>query len=690
VDYLNTNLPTEERIDDLISRMSLDEKISQLGSGSPAIERLGIPYYHWWNECLHGVGRAGIATVFPQAIGLAATWNPDLMERIGTVISDEARAKHHQFLREGIRRIYTGLTFWTPNINIFRDPRWGRGQETYGEDPYLTAHMAVPFIKALQGHDPKYLKIAACAKHFAVHSGPEAERHSFNATVSEKDLVETYLPAFEAAVREANVEAVMSAYNRTNGEACSASPRLLQTILREEWDFAGHIVSDCGAVDDIYQGHAIVSTAAEAAALALKTGCDLCCGDTYKSLNKALEQGLLDEATIDTSLKRLLRTRFRLGVFDPEDSCSYAQIPYEINASALHTELALEAARQSIVLLKNTNNFLPLRKDIASIAVIGPNADEPEVLLANYHGKAKEITTPLLGIQRIVSSQTKITHARGSELREKAGDFEEALRIAQEADVAIVVLGLSQALEGEEGETPNVGDRTQIELLEAQENLIKAIYATGTPVVLVLINGSPIAINWANEHVSAIVEAWYPGQAGGTAIAEVLFGDYNPAGRLPVTFYESTAQLPDFRDYSMKGRTYRYLEDKPLYPFGFGLSYTQFHYRDLQIRQTNNQIEAQVTVENIGERSGDEVVQLYLRDINVEDAPIRHLEAFRRLHLQVGENQTIIFQLLPKQFSYVTKEGKRILQTGRFEIFVGGGQPGFSENVLSLEKEIFL
>jgi beta-glucosidase len=422
----------------------------------------------------------------------------------------------------------------------------------------------------------------------------------------------------------------------------------------------------------------------------LKAGCDLCCGNTYKSLTEAVEQSLVDENTIDIALKRLLRTRFRLGVFDPEESVAYAQISYEINACNAHAELALQAVRESIVLLKNADGLLPLRKDIGSIAVIGPNANDAEVLLGNYHGTPKEVVTPLSGIQRIVSHQTRVTYVCGSELRSQADNFEEAVRITKAADVAIVVVGLSQALEGEEGEIPNVGDRTFIELPDAQENLIQALHATGTPVVLVLINGSPIAIQWANENAPAIIEAWYPGQAGGTALAEVLFGDYNPAGRLPVTFYESTDQLPEFSDYSMQGRTYRYLEDKPLYPFGFGLSYTEFRYHDLQIQQANGLIEATISIENIGERAGDEIVQLYIRDLDAEYAPIRHLEGFQRIHLQAGERQLLSFSLEPKQFSRVNQEGKRFLQTGHFEISIGGGQPTFSENVLSVEKEILL
>ncbi|HMB24076.1 MAG TPA: glycoside hydrolase family 3 C-terminal domain-containing protein, partial [Anaerolineales bacterium] len=596
--YLDTSLPLEERVNDLISRMTLDEKISQMGTEASAIERLGIPQYNWWNEALHGVARAGIATVFPQAIGLAATWNADLIQQMATVISDEGRAKYHEALRNGVRDLYTGLTFFCPNVNIFRDPRWGRGQETYGEDPYLTSRLAVKFIQGLQGDDPRYLKTVATAKHFAAHSGPENQRHSFNAVVSQRDLRMTYLPAFQACITEGKAHSIMGAYNRVNGEACCASPTLLEKILRGEWGFDGYVVADCGAVDDIYLGHKLAKSEAEAAALAVKTGCDLECGCTYNipcdygRLQEAVQQSLLTEEDINRSVRRLFMARFRLGMFDPDDQVPYAQIPFSVVDSAEHRELALEVARQSLVLLKNENSLLPLDKDkIASIAVIGPNADNTLVLTGNYMGTPAEPVSVLAGIRALVSPNTQVNYARGSEILDTSqAGFEEAVQAAMSSQVVVAVLGLSQQMEGEsgqqEGNPPGVtslGDRTDLSLTPVQEDLLKAIYDTGKPIILVLINGSAVSIKWANSHVPAILEAWYPGQAGGTAVAEALFGLTNPSGRLPVTFYQSASDLPVFHDYSMEGRTYRYFTGQPLYSFGFGLSYTTFTYRDLEV-----------------------------------------------------------------------------------------------------------
>ena len=679
--YQDPSQPLEARVKDLVSQMTLEEKVSQMSYSAVAIERLGVPEYNWWNECLHGVGRAGIATVFPQAIGLAATWNTDLIRRVATAISDEGRAKYHEFVRRGERDIYKGLTFWTPNINIFRDPRWGRGQETYGEDPYLTSAIGVTFVKALQGDDPDYLKAAACAKHYAVHSGPEADRHRFNAIASERDMRDTYLPAFEALVREAKVEAVMGAYNRTNGEACCASPTLLQEILRDEWGFGGHVVSDCWAIIDIYKDHQLVDTPEEAAALAVNAGCDLNCGSTYPALTKAVALGLIDEATITQAVERLFTTRFKLGMFDPDEMVGYAEIPIEVNDSASHKALALETARESIVLLKNADSFLPLSKSLRSIAVIGPSADWPEVLLGNYNGTPSASVTPLAGIRAAVSPDTTVTYARGSGITSKdTSGFDEAVTIAQDADVAIVVIGLSQAVEGEEGQQEGVeegekstGDRRDIVLPGVQEELLKAIHATGTPVVAVLMNGSAIAINWADAHVPAIVEAWYPGQAGGTAIADVLFGDINPAGRLPVTFYKSVEQLPDFTDYNMAGRTYRYMTDTPLYAFGHGLSYTRFEYANLNIGYEPGQdhVTIRADVTNTGDRAGDEVVQLYIRDIEAsEPRPHQELKGFTRIPLLAGETKTITFNLHVSLLSFY-KDGAYIIEPGMIDVMIG-------------------
>jgi beta-glucosidase len=699
--YLDAAYSFEERVADLVARMTIEEKVSQMGSVAPAIERLGIPQYNWWNEGLHGVARAGLATVFPQGIGLASTWNTDLIYRMAQVISDEARAKHHEAIRRGVRDLYTGLTLWCPNINIFRDPRWGRGQETYGEDPYLTARLAVPYIKGLQGDDPRYLKTIATPKHFAVHSGPEDGRHSFNAVVSQRDLEMTYLPAFKASIVEAKAYSIMSAYNRVNGEACSASPTLLQKRLRDTWGFDGFVVSDCGAVDDIYSGHLLVKTPAEAAALAVKNGCDLECGCTYNIpcdyswLNEAVEQGLITEADLDRSVKRLLMARFRLGMFDPDEQVAYAQIPYDIVDAPAHRALALEAARQSLVLLKNQNQYLPLDKDqIKSMAVIGPHAADTLVLLGNYMGTPAEPVSVLAGIQAMVSPDTQVTYARGCSLigHNREG-FAEAVEAAQQADVAVVVLGLSQLLEGEEkaeeGLTPGTrskGDRGNIDLPVIQEELLKAVHATGTPVILVLINGSAVAVNWAAEHVPAILEAWYPGQAGGTAIAEAIFGLTNPGGRLPVTFYRSISDLPPIEDYAMQPRTYRYFTGQPLYAFGFGLSYTTFAYRALQITpavvKPGEVVTVQAEVENSGSRLGDEVVQLYVQDVEASlPVPQIQLQGFKRLRLAPGEKQTVQFSLTAEQLSFADEDGKWILEPGDFKVWVGGQQPNLQSEL---------
>jgi len=702
--YMDFTLPVDERVDDLVARMTLEEKISQMLHDAPAIERLDVPKYNWWNECLHGVGRAGIATVFPQAIGLAATWNTELMHQVAVVISDEARAKHHEAVRRGIRERYLGLTFWSPNINIFRDPRWGRGQETYGEDPYLTARMGVAFVKGLQGDHPRYLKLVATPKHFAVHSGPEHDRHHFDARVDERDLRETYLPAFEACVREAKAASVMGAYNRTNGEPCCASPTLLEQILRQEWGFEGYVVSDCGAIRDIYKHHRVVETAAEAVALAVNAGCDLNCGETYSELLTAVEKGLISEATIDRAVKRLFTARFRLGMFDPPERVPYAQIPYEVNDSSEHRALALQTAQESIVLLKNEDDFLPLNRDIKSIAVLGPNADSVEVLLGNYHGTPSRAVTPLEGIRAKVPPGMEVLYTQGCDIiDESSEDYAEAVAMAEHAGVVIFVAGISQRIEGEEGQREGVpsgmwskDDRTDLDLPRVQEELLKTIHATGTPVVVVLINGSALSVNWANAHVPAIVEAWYPGEEGGTAIADVLFGDYNPGGRLPVTFYQSVEDLPPFEDYRMGGRTYRYFQGEPLFPFGYGLSYTTFAYSNLRLSaETTTPDETliiSVDVQDVGERAGDEVVQLYVSDVaarspepfdSAQDkpvegsvpVPIRRLRGFERIHLAPGETKTVTFMLTPRQLSLIDGEGQRVVEPGEFRVAVGGRQP---------------
>ncbi len=687
--FQNPELSIEARVDDLVSRLTPEEKAAQMLHESPAIPRLGVPPYNWWNECLHGVARAGIATVFPQAIGLAAMWNPKRLFEIATAIADEARAKHHEFVRQGDHGMYKGLTFWSPNINIFRDPRWGRGHETYGECPYLTAKLGVAFCKALQGDDPKYLKLVATAKHYAVHSGPEALRHSFDAVVSPKDLRETYLPAFHACVVEAGVHSVMPAYNRTNGEPCCASPTLLQKILREEWGFDGYVVSDCWAVRDFHENHKVTQTPEESAAVAVKTGCDLNCGCTYEHIPSALAQGLLSEADLDVSVKRLFRARFLLGMFDPPERVPYASIPYEVNDCEKHRELARIAAREAIVLLKN-NGTLPLKKDLKSIAVIGPNAYEPHVLVANYFGIPSRSVTPLEGIRNAVSAATKVWYTDGCKLQgtntdglKRAGNLSEARSMAERADAVVLCLGLNAEIEGEQGDAGNseaAGDKVDLSLTGLQQRLLEEIVALGKPTVLVLIAGSAIDLSWAHEHVDAILDAWYPGEEGGTAIAEVLFGDVSPGGRLPITFPRSVADVPEFTDYGMKGRTYRYLEKEPLYPFGYGLSYTRFEYRDIQLSSARigpgDEVEVSAIVKNVGERAGDEVVQLYVKDLEASCVVPHHdLRGFERLRLEPGEERRVSFRLTPRDLSLIDDAGRRVLEPGRFRLTLGGSQP---------------
>jgi len=687
--FQNPELSIEARVEDLVSRLTPEEKAAQMLHESPAIPRLGVPPYNWWNECLHGVARAGIATVFPQAIGLAAMWNPTRLFEIATAIADEARAKHHEFVRQGDHGMYKGLTFWSPNINIFRDPRWGRGHETYGECPYLTAKLGVAFCKALQGDDPKYLKLVATAKHYAVHSGPEALRHSFDAVVSPKDLRETYLPAFHACVVEAGVHSVMPAYNRTNGEPCCASPTLLQKILREEWGFDGYVVSDCWAVRDFHENHKVTQTPEESAAVAVKTGCDLNCGCTYEHIPSALAQGLLSEADLDVSVKRLFRARFLLGMFDPPERVPYASIPYEVNDCEKHRELSRIAAREAIVLLKN-NGTLPLKKDLKSIAVIGPNAYEPHVLVANYFGIPSRSVTPLEGIRNAVSAATKVWYTDGCKLQgtntdglKRAGNLSEARSMAERADAVVLCLGLNAEIEGEQGDAGNseaAGDKVDLSLTGLQQRLLEEIVALGKPTVLVLIAGSALDLSWAHEHVDAILDAWYPGEEGGTAIAEVLFGDVSPGGRLPITFPRSVADVPEFTDYGMKGRTYRYLEKEPLYPFGYGLSYTRFEYRDIQLSSARigpgDEVEVSAIVKNVGERAGDEVVQLYVKDLEASCVVPHHdLRGFERLRLEPGEERRVSFRLTPRDLSLIDDAGRRVLEPGRFRLTLGGSQP---------------
>ena len=829
--YLNTSLPFEQRAADLVSRLSLEEKVQQMKDVAPAVERLGIPAYNWWNEALHGVARSGLATVFPQAIGFAATWDDSLVFRMASVISDEARAKHHEYVRNGSFGRYQGLTFWSPNINIFRDPRWGRGQETYGEDPFLTGKLAVQFIRGLQGDDPKYFKTVATVKHFAVHSGPEPERHTFDAVVSERDLRETYLPHFEMGIREGGAYSLMCAYNRVDGKPACGSDMLLGDILRGEWKFPGFIVSDCGAIDDIFLRHKVVQTAPEAASLAVKTGTDLDCGRVYPSLADAVKQGLITEAQIDTSLTRLFLARLKLGMFDPPEMVRWARTPFSVLDQPAHHDLARQVARESIVLLKNDRGTLPLRKDLGTLAVIGPNADQWRMLLGNYNGIPSNPVTPLRGIREAVSRRTRVLYARGSDLADgfpllvtipssamrthsggrglqgayfgnrslegtpaftrtdttvevdwhegaprqgmNPNDFgvrwtgtirppvsgtyrlgvtttmraevvlddsvivrttypqrdnefpdarlaqSEAIRLeagrsyrvrveahesygeaelelvwstptegleaeaeaaAKQADAVVMFLGLTARLEGEEMSVAidgfRGGDRTSIDLPAAQQRLLERVVAVGKPTVLVLLNGSALAVNWAQANVSAIVEAWYPGQAG-NAIADVLFGDYNPAGRLPITFYKSVNDIPAFDDYRMTGRTYRFFKGQPLYPFGHGLSYTSFSYANLKTTAEsagpNDTVMVSMDVTNSGKRAGDEVVQMYVEHVgSAVERPIRDLRGYRRLTLAPGETKTVRFSLPVSSLAYWDEAGHRwVVEADQVRIRVG-------------------
>ncbi|HLP71619.1 MAG TPA: glycoside hydrolase family 3 C-terminal domain-containing protein [Bacteroidales bacterium] len=826
--FRNPSLPLEERLNDLISRMTLKEKADQLVYTAPAIPKLGIPSYNWWNEALHGVARAGYATVFPQSITIANSWDEGLMFNVANAISDEARAKYHEFQRRGKTGIYQGLTFWSPNINIFRDPRWGRGHETYGEDPYLTGRLGYEFVKGMQGDDPKYLKTVATAKHYAVHSGPEPLRHQFNAKVSEVDLRETYLPAFRTLIVDAGAYSVMGAYNMFRDFPCCANP-VLYGILRNEWGFKGYIVSDCGAISDFYRFTKVAKDAAEASAMAVKAGTDLECGSDYRSLMTAVDRGLITEDDINVAVRRVMTARFRLGMFDPDEAVPYAQIPFFVNCSDFNNSLARDAARESIVMLKNENNALPLSKEIKTIAVIGPNADNFESLIGNYNGIPKDPVTILKGICNKVTPVTKVIYAEGSDLAEgihnltpvpsrflqtadgKQGAFGEyfnnremkgepvfarvddnidfywehlsprydmpddnfgvkwttwlvpeqsgtyaiggwgssayeilldgkrlissrnehhafhtersaeleagkkykievlyrnfagdadmkllwtpprpsilndAVAAAKQADAVVLVLGLSQRLEGEEMpikiEGFSGGDRTSLNLPAVQEQLLDAVSATGKPVIVILTNGGALSVNKAQEKASAILLAGYGGQQGGNAVADVLFGDYSPAGRLPVTYYKSIDQIPAFENYDMEGKTYRFFRQDPLYPFGFGLSFTTFEYSNLSIPEkaaAGEKVTVSVTVTNTGKIEGDEVVELYLTDEKATTPrPVRQLEGFKRVNLKAGESKDVEFVLQPRQFSIINNKEKRVVEPGYFTISVGGKQPGF-------------
>ena len=830
--YLNPSLPVNVRVDDLLSRMTLEEKASQLVNQSRAIPRLHIPEYDWWSEALHGVANAGIATVFPEPVGLAATFDAPLIHDMAVVIGTEARAKHNQAVRAGRRDIMEGLDFWSPNINIFRDPRWGRGQETYGEDPFLTAQMGVAFVTGLQGDDPRYYRVISTPKHYAVHSGPEPSRHSIDVKVSKHDMEDTYLPAFRATVTEGHAGSVMCAYNRVNGEPACANRFLLEDQLRGAWQFKGYVVSDCDAVSDIFTGHHYTKSMAEAGAISMKRGMDNECADFFTKANSnsdyvkfldAVQQGLLTEKDIDVALRRLLTARFRLGMFDPPQMVPYANTPESEIDSAPHRELALKTARESIVLLKN-DGTLPLSNQLRKIAVLGPLAESTRVLQGNYSGTPSHATTALDGIRKQFSGaqitfepgmnflrpetvipasalstpsgepglkgeyftgkefegtpQTVRTdpsinlqpfHPEPSSFKPPAGlvnfsarwtgfltpqesgtyriglvgsmnrlwidgklvvddlvlhdpkpttttlplerghrysvkieygqggvgtklvwlrllqdPVADAVKAAEQADVVIAVVGITSQLEGEEMkvDVPGFkgGDRTSLDLPQEEENLLEAVSKTGKPLVAVLMNGSALSVNWAAQHANAILDAWYSGEEGGTAIAETLSGDNNPAGRLPVTFYKGVDQLPPFEDYAMKNRTYRYFEGEPLYPFGFGLSYSKFAYSNLKLStpelNAGSPLEVEVDVSNVNEHEGDEVAELYLNFPKTPGAPIRALRGFKRIHLAAGATQHLTFTLQPRDLSMVNDNGDRVVTPGTYQISVGGGQPG--------------
>ncbi len=858
-DYLDPSLPIEKRVDDLISRMTLEEKVRQMQHTAPEIARLGVPSYDWWSEALHGVARAGYATVFPQAIGMAATWDYDLIHTEGETIATEARAKYNQAQHEGNHRIYYGLDFWSPNINIFRDPRWGRGQETYGEDPFLTARLGVAFVTGMQGNDPKYFKVIATPKHFAVHSGPESMRHKFDVNPSPHDLEDTYLAAFRATVVEGHADSVMCAYNAVDGAPACASKFLLQDTLRDAWKFQGYVTSDCGAVGDITAGHKFTPDNEHGSAVAVLAGTDTTCGNEYVDLVKAVSDGLIKESDIDVSLKRLFMARFRLGMFDPPGAVAFNQIPFSENDSLQHHQLSLRAARESIVLLKNQNGFLPLKPNIRTLAVVGPNAQALQSLEGNYNGTPSNPVYPLEGIRKLFGGRTKILYAQGSpyveelpvpvpssvfhlagpvaalglkgeyfsntdfsgkpvlvrtdaqiqfdwdaaapvpglsakafavrwtgtftppgpgsytfdvptsgwhpgggkmgfkisldghqvldteldvpsnwtgaERKEPPTTFEvnfedskphkleveyvhfsslstgpvvlewkapvevlrdEAVKAAQQADAVVAFVGLSPNLEGEEMpiHVPgfNGGDRTDIGLPAPQKQLLEALAATGKPLVVVLMSGSALAVDWAQEHAAAVLEAWYSGEEGGTAIAQTLAGMNNPSGRLPVTFYASLDQLPSFEDYSMQNRTYRYFQGKPLYGFGYGLSYSTFEYSGLKLSpaqlEAGNSLRVEANIRNTSKVAGDEVAELYLEFPRLAGAPVRALRGFARVHLEPGQVRPVKFTLNPRNLSMVNEQGEHVIEPGDYTITLGSSQPGEAGSGISAKLAI--
>ena len=678
-----------ERAKEIVKQMTMEEKVFQMLHSAPSIERLNIKAYNWWNEGLHGVARAGIATIFPQAIGMAAAFDEDMMEQVGDAISTEARAKFNMQQEFGDTDIYKGLTFWAPNVNIFRDPRWGRGHETYGEDPYLTSRLGVRFVEGLQGHDENYLKVAACAKHFAVHSGPEDIRHSFNAKVSKQDLYETYLPAFKALVQEAKVETVMGAYNRTNDEPCCGSKMLLKDTLRDKWGFEGHVVSDCWAIKDFHEFHKVTSTPVESVALAVNQGCDLNCGNIFMYLIEAVKQGLVKEEQLDEAVTRLMTTRLKLGLFDEKDEVPYNTIRYDVVDSKEMQRLNLETAKKCLVLLKNENQMLPLdRSKIKTIGVIGPNANNRRALVGNYEGTASRYVTILEGLQDYLGDDVRVMTSNGchlcktktESLAQENDRISEVKGVCKESDVIIACMGLDSGLEGEEGDEGNEyasGDKPHLELPGLQQKILETIYASGKPVVLVLLSGSALAISWAHEHIPAIIQGWYPGACGGRAIAEMLFGDCVPEGKLPITFYESTEELPEFTDYSMKNRTYRYMKQKALYPFGYGLSYTAYDYQmtsDEHQSLTKEGVTLRVRVKNTGDYAGRETVQVYVK-AHRQGTPNAQLKYFTKVALKPQEEKEVEIKLPLTAFGLYDEEARFVVGSGEYSVYVGGSQP---------------
>jgi beta-glucosidase len=691
-ELVNNKVKIEEykrQAKELVEQMTLEEKVFQMLHNAPAIDRLNVKAYNWWNEGLHGVARAGIATVFPQAIGLAAAFDEDMMEVLGDAIATEGRAKFNMQQEFSDTDIYKGLTFWAPNVNIFRDPRWGRGHETYGEDPYLTSKLGVRFVEGIQGHDANYLKAAACAKHFAVHSGPEDVRHSFDAKASIQDMYETYLPAFKALVKEAKVEAVMGAYNRTNGEPCCGSKTLLKDLLRDTWGFDGHVVSDCWAIKDFHQYHKVTSGPVESVALAVENGCDLNCGNIFIYLLEAVKEGLLKEEQIDTAVTRLFTTRMKLGLFEEQDKISFNKIPYEAVDSNEMKELNLSIAKKCLVLLKNQGNILPLDKSkLKTIGIIGPNANNRKALEGNYEGTASRYVTVLEGFQDYLSDDVRILSSVGCHMHKpRVGGLgvendriSEVKGVCKASDVIIACMGLDSGLEGEEGDQGNEyasGDKPHINLPGLQEEILKTIYESGKPAILILLSGSALAINMADEKIPAIIQGWYPGAQGGRAIAEMVFGECVPEGKLPITFYRSTEELPEFTDYSMKNRTYRYMKNEALYPFGYGLSYTNFTFNHLSCNIeeiTKDGIDVYVSVKNEGNYTARETVQVYVKS-SKHDTPNPQLKAFAKVYLQPGEEKQVKLHLPLESFSLFNEKGEQMVDAGSYTLYVGGSQP---------------